>query len=754
MTEKFHNIDAAGRAVVSSPEQVADAVRGGFGYKAIPGEVAQALANAERDSKYVDENWGTTGKVAMGVADGATLGLGPALATKLGILDNEHLQAAQQSGSYMAGEAAGFLVPALATGGESAIARALAATPAGMVGHVGGLAEAAVGRLLPEAGILGKVGTSAVKMAARGGSENALMNVAHQASQDIIANKPLSAQAMLAAGYDGALFGALLGAPLGAAAGAIGHGGEALMSRGAQAVGGSGERAAGLALKRVGVDAADVAAKEGGAVGAVKEISDLMKRGETSFAAPTAKIRERMVAVAEDMDKTARAALQDLGKVGKPPVGTMQELANAFSEDWNVMYRGTANAAKANTMYKAIVKDLKSASEWEHWAKNRDILATRTASAPEGSLKRAVHESALQKFDEAFRAAGEKVDPAIFQQYASAVTQKNLAQTLVESTGEKLGQEASRGNPLALNQADGGQLAIGTILGNPIGAVGVVASRKIAAYAQDRLEPVIAEYAARSAIGAKAGAATAEAGSRITNALKKFMGLAPKGAGYAHSQATAPKLSYTIKAYNEAVDLADKLTSQAHQERVREYLSELSLAGHPELAKQMGMAYGRAVADINHNRPKETIRDKQGGSLGRLPKQMGLDDKDMKFMRRLHSMRDPVGTIVNGLEKGNLSMDAVASIKYVMPDLHKELVTRASFVASEMKQAGKFLPADKLSMLGCALDYAVDTTLRPEFINEVQQGLAANQKPQGQPSGGPSHITDTSAYQTPLQSAV
>jgi hypothetical protein len=126
----------------------------------------------------------------------------------------------------------------------------------------------------------------------------------------------------------------------------------------------------------------------------------------------------------------------------------------------------------------------------------------------------------------------------------------------------------------------------------------------------------------------------------------------------------------------------------------------------------------------------------------------------MKFLRRLHSMRDPVGTIVEGLEKGNLSRDAVDAIKYVMPDLHQDLVMRAAQAATEMRQAGKFLPADKLALLGVALDHPVDSKLSDEFINEIQMAHAANRKPADQQGGPPPPITDTSDYQTPVQAAV
>lgn len=820
---KAFAVNEAGQPVAQTPAQVDVSTRRA-GYRPISEETAKGLQKASEDKKYVDENWGTAGQVAMGAADGATLGLGPALATKLGILDQGHLEAAGQSGAYTAGEVAGFLAPALLSGGsaagESAIGKALAATPAAMVGRVGGLAESAVARLLPEAGLMGKAAASSLRMAARGATEGALMNVAHEASHDIIINKPLSAQALLATAVDGALFGGLAGGVLGGVGSLAGSGVDALSNRTMASVAGKGERAGGVALSRIGLNPADYAGRVEGAVG---EISDLMKKGETSFAAPTSHIRASMEKQVLEQAAVAKSALEDLARTAQPGVAPLRNLIGALEEENAILYRNTAASTEADSIYKRLRRDLEgkptaavkasappkpfvprkttgnagadraiveenavghaayqealakheasaataavpaapggAMTTWEQWATSRKVLTARAEAAAEGSLKKTIYESALQKFDAEFSAVGVKTDEAAWAKYAAANAQKAIAESVVEGTGVRMGKEASRGNPLSLNQTDGGAVAIATLMGDPLSGLGIVAARKISAYAQQKLEPMIAEYAARSAIGAKAGAATANVGDRISGALRSFLGAGARGAQDYRattkaSTPTAPKLSYTMKAYEEAMDTADKLTSAAHQARVKEYLAELTLAGHPELAKEYGMAYGRAVADITQNRPKGSLRDKSAGSLGKLPKALQPDDRSMKFMRRLHSMRDPVGTIVNGLEQGNLSRDAVAAIKYVMPDLHNELVVRASQELLTMRQEGRFLPADKVALLGVALDHPVDSKLQKGFIDEVQQGLAANKKPAPSGGSGPPPVTDISAYQTPLQSTV
>lgn len=831
-----HAIDEAGNATALEAQQLGDAQEAGF--KPISATEAAIRAQANADSNYVDQNYGTAGKALLGAADGATLGIGPALAVRGGLLDAGHLDAARQSGAYTAGDIAGTLLPAFLSGGSSLeargaaevggsrIARALAgATPAGMLGEAGGLAERAVGAFLPEAGIMGKGAQTTIKMAARGASEGALMNLAHTASDDIITNKPLTAQALLASGAEGALFGGLAGGILG--------GGAALASAGIESGGGrllgaatkGGERAAGVALKRIGMEGeleaiAKAGVKEGAVdgpfVGSLREYHDLMQKSGTSFAAPTSHIRESVQRAVAEHETIMASALKELGEIQKPGEAPLARLLKRFDTEEAVMYRGTADQTQAAGIYKQLRRDLagnptkafsgKAPSEfvpqkvgsladhaavtakneaglksykealakheealashagterlggmktWEDWAKNRTILADRAKA--EG-LKGDIYKAALNAFDDEFQKAGTAVDEAAFKKYAASATGKRVGEALVEGTGKRMAAEANKGNPLHMTHTDGGTMGMGMALGHPVGAAGVVLARKIAGYAQDKLEPVIAEYAARSALGSAAGAATANAGNRIAGALKGFM----TGVRVSTEKANAnefvkpPKLSYTMKAYQQQMELADQLTSAAHQEKVRETVKALSMAGHGELANEMQQTYGRAVAYVNQNVPKHRGKAAKDGSLTKPPKQIGLSTQDMKFLRQLHSMRDPVGFVVDGLEKGNLSRDGMATIQNVLPDFHMEFIVKPAMqMALQMRQEGKFLPADKLALLGCAVNYAVDSKLTPEFIGEVQKGLAMNKKPQPAPGGtGPAPVTDISQYQTPLQSSV
>lgn len=757
-----HAIDDAGNAVALQEQQLAAARDNNF--TPISASEAATRAQADADANYVDQNYGTTGKLALGALDGLSLGLAPALGVRTGMLDAGHLDAARQSGAYTAGDVAGTLLPAFLSGGTSleagaakgVVGKALAATPAGMMNAAGGLTERLVGRLLPEAGLLGKTATASLKMAARGATEGALMNVAHEASNDIILNKPLTAQALLASAEDGALFGGLAGGILGGGAALAGHGVESLGNRAVAGVAGQGgERSAGVAIERLGLKGkmGELAEREGRFVGAVRQYQDVLQKAETSFAAPTSAIRANTLKLVEEQEAVAADALRELGLIQKPGRGPIQQLASRMEKEYMVMYRGTADQQQARRIYESLGARLNNATEWEHWAANREILANEAKKAQ--GLKKNIYESALNAFDDEFRLAGSTVDEALFKQYAAATTTKRIGQEIVEGTTGKLAEEASRGNPLHLNPVDGATGAMGVIMGNPLGAAGIVLSRKLTGYAQQKLEPIIAEYAARAAIGSSAGAATVNVGARLSGALKNFMTGARVSTERAHAEGRAPKkLSYSMKAYEEQMKLVDQLTSAAHQAKVREHTEALAMAGHEELATELQNTYGRAVAYINANKPRGRGDEYAAGSLGKTPKAMSLDTQGWRFMRIVHSALDPVGTVVSGLKDGSLSRDAISAIKYVMPDLHQELVVRASQEVMAMKAEGKFLPADKEALLGVALDYPVSSKLQKDFIAEVQQGLAANKKPP--PDGGqsPPPVTDISSYQTPLQSSV
>ena len=149
--------------------------------------------------------------LSLGTSDAAQVGLARALGddtdarfVREGLRDQKGAHGIAEG----AGQVAGFLAPALLTGGTSAAAqagRAATLVPRGIMG-AGRAAEAGVAKMLG-GGALARIGGAA----AGAGTEAALMGVGHDISDAALENKPLTAEAMLAHGALNFATGAAIG---------------------------------------------------------------------------------------------------------------------------------------------------------------------------------------------------------------------------------------------------------------------------------------------------------------------------------------------------------------------------------------------------------------------------------------------------------------------------------------------------------------------------------------------------------------
>ncbi len=245
-------------------------------------------------------------------------------------------------------------------------------------------------------------------------------------------------------------------------------------------------------------------------------------------------------------------------------------------------------------------------------------------------------------------------------------------------------------------------------------------------------------------------------GKKVSETMARFMtgGRIAASKSNADAYSAKPKLSYSMKSYEKALEDADRLTSEAHMAKVREMTEALSQAGHPDLANEMALTYGRAAAYVSAAKKGLKDKDVHKGSLGKLPKAMGLSTQGMKLLTIMDGIRNPMG-IIEKLDAGDVpSRAAVAAVKYVYPDFHQDVVMRATQQIMAMKEEGKFLPADKIAALGTVLDAPVDSKLEKGYIDQVQQGLAANKAPPPNEGDAPPPTTDVSSFQTPLQASV
>ncbi len=178
--------------------------------------------------------------------------------------------------------------------------------------------------------------------------------------------------------------------------------------------------------------------------------------------------------------------------------------------------------------------------------------------------------------------------------------------------------------------------------------------------------------------------------------------------------------------------------------------------GQPLLAKEAMEQYQRASDYIKFNTP-QSQKSKQAGSVGKLPAQVGLDSKSMKALRIISAIKNPVNTMLAGLETGSLSRDEVLAIKYTYPPLHSAVVSHVAMGIMDMKAEGKFIDASKEVRLGILLDAPVSSKLEKGFIAEVQKAHVANNKPeeangqQANPQG--QALAQVNDYKTPLQTS-
>ncbi len=354
-----------GRAVRATPEQAVALSKAGG--KAMSEADFQSATRARQNLDYVDQNISAPEQALAGFGSGVTLGLGPAALAHLGIVDPGHVSAMETSGAYQAGDVAGMLAPAILSGGESVagrgvIARAMAASPAGLLNAGGGLAERLAGRLLPEAGVLGKLARPTLQMAARGATEGSLISMAHTVSDSVIQDHPLAWSSIAASGVDGALLGGLAGGVLGgvsAVGGALADGIGTAAVRGA---GRFGEDGAATALRRMGAGQKDLeafAASRGGVPGVAKALDDILAKGDASFATHTPEVVRVLKQAGKDFEASSAGVIDTLDKEAASLVPSLDKVQAKTQEALNVKFQGTVAQNDVQRVLGGLNKDMK-----------------------------------------------------------------------------------------------------------------------------------------------------------------------------------------------------------------------------------------------------------------------------------------------------------------------------------------------------------------------------------------------------------
>lgn len=825
--ENLYVRDILGRAVKTDDVQHAEQlVQAG----ATPLSQAQAEreADLQRNLSYVDENWGTAGKLGMGAFSGLTLGLGPGALAGMGVVDPKHLEAAQQSGWYTVGDVAGTMLPAIASGGESLVGRGLTLTPAGLLNVAGNATERLAGSFLGgSAGVMGRLASTPLKMAARGASEGALISMGHTVGDSMLHNKPLSAEAMAASFEDGALFGGLIGGSLGTV-GAIGEMAiDASKGLAKKVAGGAGGRSYGVVAKSIGMSGEDLqaaASRTGGTKSYLSEANEVLESGGGGIG-KTTKVNRAAATEAKGIANGARnEALEAFdsqavshspslervfarldAEVASPSVGTLNEARNLkivedikaelqqmaplqriepvkveapkpmSQKDYEASQMGPSHLRTSYEKYKADLAsqgyeimgmDVPSGKNptWKQWSASRDQLETRLRDVlgkqfdpnPLRETAQQLRAEVMNVIDSEIRTAMETASKEVVglegmaEKYAASTQKLRMAEKLEETLGKKAANELLQAEA-TITPRDVGTVAGMAAIGHPLAGITWLSTRGIGRILQRRLEPAIAKYAFDSAIGISAQKATMETQTKVSSSIRNFFKNASKTPDKAAKVYNASKgKDYDRKAYENAVTRTEQLISANHQDRVRRYAESVHELGYQELAAAMMGVNNRAVQYLIWNMPSRA-GTRALGTIRQMPVSKVPTLEEYKFQRIDKAVKNPM-SILDDLEKGTLSRDAVQAVKYVYPELHSQIVQSAAEQVFQMKSEGKTMPMNKITMLGVVLDAPIDRVLESDYVGAVQASMAPMPQPEAPPGPQPGvPLVNPVDVMTPLQ---
>lgn len=764
-------------------------------------EGSQALA----DMANARQTYGTGGALAMGAASGLTLGMGPALASRLGFINPDTLGAISETGAFTAGDVLGTVAPALMTGGESL---AMRATPAGLMGSLGGVSERFAASFLPKTGFIGE---QALRMAARGATEGALINIGHTIGDNLVQNKPLAAEALLASGANGAMFGGLLGAGFGV----VGGVGKALYEKVPGAVGRTaGNKGLGIVARELGMSAEQVAEAEAG--GTLAETLKAYRQvltdegsgvtyGSGASAMREASSRQNRLyelarkRVVQEAAEQAPLAVPTVERVTgrletesvQPKLGTLAEReAKAFHQnlvselqpielkpppkpkkananDWAYKVDGKWKVGSMEEAFSAFREERAKwnkiqgggpVNTWEGWVKTRDRLDERLRSGFYKGLDEQMAKDALRVIDNeiensltGIKTVNPDVGKGLWERYAAASNGMKMARELEQMTGKKAAQDLLK-HETTFTPRDlavfGGMSAIG----HPGTAAAWMAAKGLGRRINSFLGPGMAEMAYQASIGSRAAQAEQRATFKIRDSVRKFFSNASKTARKGSSVAkaekdNAPKSKFDRKAYEEAVSRAEEMISASHQAKVQELINGMAASGYQELAKQLWLTNQRAVQYIQFNMPPRRAVNQGMGALRKTPIIHGLDMKEFQFLRKWNGSTSPL-SLLDKIQDGSMSRDEVRAMKYIYPELHSQIAYEAAQQISQMKAEGKHLPMDKIVSLGIMLDSPVDTMLDSSRVNAIQASFVPPQPPQQAPP--PEQQFSTKDLQTPI----
>jgi hypothetical protein len=665
-----------------------------------------------------------------------------------------------------AAEVTGAVLPAVATGGKSLLARGAAKTGAGLITAAGKAAERGVGLALGEQvapTLIRQIGREALKKGVGSAVEGAFMAYGQIQSDDALSQKESAPEAIAAKVGLGALIGFGIGAPIGGGAVA----GKALLAKAAEvagqtfAEGGIGAYAREKAVQ--GLFAVPSKIKKLRAKGRIQQIGDDLLK-PSKYLDDAAPIQAGSVAsTAERIKKVIKNAGQHKGelikqiddlakgltqrtpegtailKAGKKvPVGVdPQKIANRIEKELADEIAGNPGLQKE---YRQLLKMADS------WRKHKNIMSFVTAdkykiqiqrkyqaifkqlSPSFGNKLKARSEGILnseidKRIQEVAKQAGVPQVAADFLESKRLLSNMYQAKELVESGLERIADNRAISLTDYLSGGAVGAGAAATLgpLGFAAGPAAAVSNKILREHGNIWASKVADKIAKLSWVERTTAAYSDQLGKAlddyITGDITRRVVVPSAVEVLDGLRISDPLVSDKAVAKDKPTRIIENIHQMAANpvelsERVAHKLSALEPHA-PTIAAELAT---QAVADVQYLASKAPQPPQFVGLTPHLQQWKATKSDVLGFKRIIQVLNDPEH-IITALQTGDITPDMVEALKTRRPQIYKQIQTHITQRASELKSE---LPYRKRVNLSALFEVPLDSSMVPQNVKQIQ----------------------------------